>query len=84
MPPTEVELGHCHKALDRVVDLGEWEKCFRVGHEAVLLSVSICKCMHRDSLPHLVMRSSMDRGSSMNVGSVTRLRSAPGRNCDIM
>lgn len=33
---------------------------------------------------YLVIRSSMLRGSRMNVGSVTRLRSAPGLSWDIM
>jgi hypothetical protein len=33
---------------------------------------------------HLVMRSSIDRGSRMKVGSVTRLRSAPGRSWEMM
>jgi hypothetical protein len=33
---------------------------------------------------NFVIRSSIDLGSSMNVGSVTLLRSAPGRSCDIM
>jgi hypothetical protein len=32
---------------------------------------------------YFVMRSNIDRGSRINVGSVTRLRSAPGRSCDI-
>lgn len=31
-----------------------------------------------------MIRSSIERGSRMNVGSVIRLRSAPGRNCEIM
>lgn len=33
---------------------------------------------------YFVIRSSIDLGSSMNVGSVTLLRSAPGRSCDMM
>jgi hypothetical protein len=33
---------------------------------------------------YLVMRSSIDLGSRMNVGSTTRLRSAPGRSCEMM
>jgi hypothetical protein len=37
-----------------------------------------------DGATHFVMRSSMDRGSRMKVGSVTRLRSAPGRSCEMM
>ena len=34
--------------------------------------------------PYCVIRSSIDFGSKMNVGNVILLRSAPGRNCDIM
>lgn len=33
---------------------------------------------------YLVILSSILRGSNINVGSTTRLRSAPGRNCDMM
>ena len=33
---------------------------------------------------YFVIRSSIDLGSSMNVGSVTLLRSAPGRSCDMI
>ena len=33
---------------------------------------------------HLVIRSSMDRGSRIKVGSTTRLRSAPGRSWEMM
>ena len=84
MPPAEIELGHSYKALDRIVDLGEREECLGVGHEAVQPSVSIYQRMHRLVLSYFVMRSSIDRGSRMKVGSVTRLRSAPGRSCDIM
>lgn len=34
--------------------------------------------------PYLVIRSSIDFGSRMNVGRVILLRSAPGRSCDII
>jgi len=33
---------------------------------------------------YFVIRSNIDLGSSMKVGSVTLLRSAPGRNCEMM
>lgn len=36
------------------------------------------------SMTYLVIRSSMERGSRINVGSTTRLKSAPGRNCEMM
>ena len=34
--------------------------------------------------PYLVMRSNMDRGSRIKVGSTTRLKSAPGRSWEII
>lgn len=42
------------------------------------------KCLFRFRLAHFVILSSIDRGSRMNVGRVTRLRSAPGRNREMM
>lgn len=33
---------------------------------------------------HFVILSNMDRGSRMNVGSVTLLRSAPGLSCEMI
>ena len=33
---------------------------------------------------HFVILSSIDLSSRMNVGRVTRERSAPGRNCEMM
>jgi hypothetical protein len=84
VPPTEVELGHCDEALDRVLNLGQREECLGVGHEAVGLSAWSWSRMLRKSSSHFVMRSSIDRGSRMKVGRVTRLRSAPGRSCEMM
>lgn len=37
-----------------------------------------------DDATYFVIRSNIDRGSKMNVGSVTLLRSAPGRSCDMI
>lgn len=84
VPPTEVELGHSDKALDGVLDVGQWQECLGMGHEAVRLSVLFYQGIHRKILSHFVMRSNIDRGSRMKVGRVTRLRSAPGRSCDMM
>ena len=33
---------------------------------------------------YFVIRSNIDRGSSMKVGSTTLLRSAPGRSCEMI
>lgn len=35
-------------------------------------------------LTYFVIRSSMDLGSRIKVGNTTRLRSAPGRSCEMM
>ena len=84
MPSTEIELGHCYEALDRVVDFGKRKQCFGMCHETFWQSAPIQQRVYRNTLSHFVIRSSIDRGSSIKVGSVTRLRSAPGRSCDIM
>src|SRR5688572_22590855 len=52
-------------------------KLFQYQHLAV-------SAFHDDGQAHFVILSNIDRGSNMNVGSVTRLKSAPGRSCDIM
>lgn len=84
VPSTEVEFGHCDEALDGVLNLGEREESLRVGHEAVRLSASSRSRILREYSSHFVMRSSIDRGSRMKVGRVTRLRSAPGRSWEMM
>jgi hypothetical protein len=38
----------------------------------------------RSEHTYLVIRSSMERGSRMKVGSTTRLRSAPGRSWEMI
>src|SRR5690242_2357465 len=82
VPTTEVELGHCDEALHGVFNLGQRKERLGVGHEAGTVSNIITPA--RLEASHLVMRSNMDRGSRMKVGRVTRLRSAPGRSCDMM
>jgi hypothetical protein len=53
-------------------------------HEAVA-AVSRLTSLYCSLVPtHFVIRSNIDRGSRMKVGRVTRLRSAPGRSCDMM
>lgn len=55
-------------------------------HRAGVSSFCVFYESHRgtEMQTHLVIRSSIDRGSKMNVGRVIRLRSAPGRSCEIM
>ena len=85
MPTAQVELGHLDESRNRIFHLRHRQEHLRVRHEA------ISPCQHSspssqniDDHTHFVIRSSILLGSSMNVGSVTRLRSAPGRSCDIM
>lgn len=85
MPATQIELCHGDEALHGVLNLWDWQHRLGVRHEAVS-AVSIAVSRGRVGTrgrgeSHFVMRSSMDRGSRINVGSVTRLRSAPGRSC---
>jgi hypothetical protein len=89
MPPTKVELDHRHESLDRVINFGHREQSLRMCHETrcsqqmpsspFLRSFMACRLK-----THFVILSSILRGSNMNVGSTTRLRSAPGRSCDMM
>jgi hypothetical protein len=85
VPATEVEPNNSHEALYGVLDFGHWEKRVWMCHEA------ISNRQHSDPLgsfgskvTHFVILSSIDRGSRMKVGRVTRLRSAPGRSCEII
>lgn len=88
MPSAEVELDDRHKPLQRIINIRHWQQRLRVRHEAVK---QISTDPSRRSLPmgarshtHFVMRSSILLGSKINVGSTTRLRSAPGRSCEMM
>jgi hypothetical protein len=49
------------------------------GSSIVVMGSMVSGCAMK-----FVMRSSIDRGSRIKVGSVTRLKSAPGRSCDMM
>ena len=79
MPATEVELGYGYETLYGVVNLGDGEHSLGMCHEAAY-SVSALVIQQMQVRTHFVMRSSIDRGSRIKVGSVTRLRSAPGRS----
>lgn len=88
MPSTQIKLDHGNKTLDRVFDCGHRKEGIGVCHEArgcrQLSSQFAATAGSRELWAYLVMRSSMDLGSRMKVGSTTRLRSAPGRNCEMM
>jgi hypothetical protein len=78
MPTTEVELDYRHKSFDRIFDLGHRKEGIGMRHEAGLRSIRNAPV--QDSHTYFVILSSIDLGSRMNVGSVTRERSAPGRS----
>ena len=56
--------------------MGRRKQGLRVGHEADKWSIDITLVVSKRA--YLVILSNIDLGSSMNVGSVTLLRSAPG------
>ena len=82
MPAAQVKFDHGHETLCWIFDFGHRKKGFRMCHKAI----AGCKnsSQTRESNAYLVIRSSIDFGSKMNVGKVTLLRSAPGRNCDMI
>lgn len=87
MPAAQVKLDYGDESLDRIVYLGDREKHFGVAHEAVNRFVNFsmrhyqCKgLLSRIPSSYLVIRSSILRGSRINVGRTTLLKSAPGRN----
>lgn len=81
MPATEVKLCNGDESLRRVFDLGNRKHDLRMCHEAAsAVSLPVCPIESRAMQTHFVIRSSIDRGSRMKVGRVTRLKSAPGRS----
>lgn len=90
MPTTEIKLDYGDEALDRVVDMWYREEHLGMAHKATfnlgqpLLSRVRYAISWRYRDTHLVIRSSMLRGSRMKVGKTTLLRSAPGRSWDMM
>lgn len=79
MPTAKIEFGDGNKSVQRVFDLWHWQQSLWVRHEAGCIRVSYAHSSYQASLlPYLVILSSMERGSRMNVGRVTLLRSAPG------
>lgn len=91
MPSAQVKLNDRNKSFHRIVNCRHRKKRFGMCHEAR-------PWYHQRANPprasisdeglidatYLVIRSSMDRGSRIKVGRTTRLRSAPGRNCEMM
>lgn len=89
MPTAEVELNHRNEAIDWVLEVGNAEEHFWVAHEASEKGGLSQRGSHKgggeaSGVAHLVILSSMLRGSRMKVGRTTRLRSAPGRSWDMM
>ena len=93
VPSTQIELDYRDKTFDGIVNGGHGEQGLRVCHEAGQKTGSVnCgdrpiahrRVSIREKTTYLVIRSSIERGSRMNVGKTTRLKSAPGRSCEMM
>lgn len=91
MPAAEVKLYNREEALGGVFDARHGEQRLRVCHEAGQACISFrflflysTSGWRRAGWTHLVILSSMERGSRIKVGRVILLRSAPGRNCEMM
>lgn len=86
MPSAQVELDHGDETFEGVIDIGHRQQGLGVCHETDrrINGVSDRNFVTDIVSTYFVMRSSMDRGSRMKVGRTTRLRSAPGRSCEIM
>lgn len=82
MPAAQVEFDDGYKSLGRIVDGGNMQEHLGVAHEAATGSARLPS--KQSSKTYFVILSSMLRGSRINVGKTTRLRSAPGRNCEMM
>lgn len=85
MPATQVEFDHRNESFQRIVVIGHWKERFRMCHEAVHSQYSPFLFLRSlEKVAYFVIRSSIDRGSRINVGRVTLLKSAPGRSWDMM
>lgn len=80
MPSTQVELDYRNKSLNRILDIWHGKEGFWVCHEARIQGRQLGRREIRIDYSYLVILSSMDLGSRMNVGSTTLLKSAPGRS----
>lgn len=90
MPATEVEFDDGDESFGGVVDGRNVEEHLGVTHEAAQMVYQYVR-EHRGNCivlrlrhTYFVMRSNIERGSRMKVGSTTRLKSAPGRSCEMM
>lgn len=93
MPSTEIEFNDRYESTKGIVNLGHREESFGVSHEAVTVACPLVFQIRMAPLfysspgyatTYFVIRSSIDLGSNMNVGSTTLLKSAPGRSWLIM
>lgn len=89
MPAAQVKPNDRDEAFERIVDLGHGQQRLRVRHEATtaprrISTLSVAEDGGMEVCTHFVIRSSIDLGSRMKVGSTTLLRSAPGRSWEMM
>lgn len=84
MPTTQVELDYGNKTLGGIVYERDREEHFRMAHKAKSNVSSTWHRVSRRITAYFVILSSILRGSRMKVGKTTRLRSAPGRSCEMI
>jgi hypothetical protein len=86
MPSAQVEFHHRDKSFYWVFDFCHRQQQFGMCHEAMNSQYSLFRSPLASSrlYTHFVILSNMLRGSKMKVGSTTRLKSAPGRNWEMM
>lgn len=95
MPATQIKLNHRDESLDGIFYRRDMQEHLRVAHEAIFLNVSCQAYVSVNAgarsiwgssrkATYFVILSNILRGSRMNVGRTTRLRSAPGRNCEMI
>lgn len=95
MPAAEVEFDNGYESFCRVLNQGHWQQCLWVLHKAVsrryqpleLTATNVCMGSPKSNgitQTYFVILSSMLLGSRIKVGSVIRLKSAPGRSCEMI
>lgn len=81
VPSAQVEFDDRDEAFGRVVYRRGGKECLRMLHKTTPL---LAPGWDPSEGPYFVIRSSIDRGSSIKVGRVILLRSAPGRSWEMM
>jgi len=88
MPSTQIELHHRYKSQYWIIDQWHRKERFRMCHEAIPHQHSAFflsqLCSSPSTCTYFVILSNILLGSRIKVGNTTRLKSAPGLNCEII